>query len=119
MAGHHERERILADRSANGARGFRTADLAGDVRVGRALAHRYAEQRLPHAHLEIGSDHDDAQRAVRPPQLRIEDARRERPGDRRVLGVVRLPPGAGLAGEYGLLLAWTPEGEARKSARRR
>src|SRR6185437_11162478 len=85
MTGHHERHRVLADRGADGARGFRALDAAGDVRIGDRAAHRDLEQRLPYAHLEVGADQHHAQRLVRPPQLAVEDALRERRGTFDVL----------------------------------
>ena len=76
MTGDDERDRIAADRGADGARGRRLADLAGDVGIGGRAADRHGEQRLPHPHLEIRADHHDAERGVGPPQRRIERAAR-------------------------------------------
>ena len=69
-------DRVLADRGADRARGLRRC------RSCRRCPNRWwrwpigmLQQRLPHPHLEVGADQHDAQRPVRPPQLRIEDAR--------------------------------------------
>src|ERR1051326_219490 len=116
MARHHERDRVLADRGADRARGARLAEHCGDLRIAARAAHRDAEQRLPHPEPETGADQHDAQRAIRPPQLRIEDPARERRGCGGVLDVARARPAAAHVVERGLLLARIGERQAGKPA---
>src|SRR5262249_25181082 len=85
---HHERDRVLADRGTDRACRARPAEHGGDLRIGLGASHRNAEQRLPDAELEIRADQHDAQRTVRPPQLRIEDSSCEWRRRRRVLDVL-------------------------------
>src|SRR5258708_1899003 len=92
VAGYDEGNGIPADRSADGARGFRVVNVAGDVGIGHRAPHRDLQQRLPHPHLEIGADHHHAQRLIRPPQFGVEDALRERNGAFMILDVSCVPP---------------------------
>lgn len=83
VARDHEGDRVLADGGADGAGGFGGLQAVGDVGVADGAAHRDLEQGLPHPHLEIGADQDDAQGLVGAPQRLVEDALRQRrgPGD--------------------------------------
>src|SRR5262245_16815561 len=73
MTGHHERDRVAADRGADRARGGGLTQMAGNVAVADRAAHRNPEQRLPHPHLEVGADHDEAYGAVLAPGCGRED----------------------------------------------
>ena len=80
MARHHERQRVLADRRADRARGLGCADFRGEVGVGGRAAEGHGQKRLPHPHLEVGADEHDTQRVVGPPGARLENAARKRGG---------------------------------------
>src|SRR5271170_614461 len=80
MTGDDEGNRVASDRRADGARGRRLAEAASDVGIGRRGAEWHGEKRLPDADLEVGADHDDPQRGVGTPQVRIKGAGGERRG---------------------------------------
>ncbi len=119
MTGHDERDRILAHRGADGARGRWLADSAGDVRIGGRAAHRHAEQRLPDPKLEIRADQDDAQRRVGSPERGIEGAARIRGGQALVLDEPGARPAPRHVGARGLAIPVVDETETRHAARRR
>ena len=98
---------------------LRLADVAGDVGVGGGAAHRDAQQRLPHPHLEVGADQHHAKRPVLAPELLVEDARAERRGARGILDVSRPRPAAAHIGDRGLFLAGVGEREPAEAAIRR
>ena len=116
MARHHERHRVAADGGADGARRLRVSDLVGDVGIADRAAHRDLQQRLPHPHLEIGADQHHAQRLVRPPQPRVEDALREVGGAVVVLDIGRVRPAPLHVGKRRRLLAGIGEGKPRQPA---
>ena len=118
VARHHEADRVLADRGADRARGLRRAGLGGEIGIGGEPAHRDREQLLPHAHFEIGADQHHAQRLLRAPQRRIEDAPRGGGGGREVLDVARLRPARAHVLERRAFLAGVGEREAGQPARR-
>src|SRR5262249_21751160 len=60
VAWHDEGDRVASDRGADGACRRRLAEMSGDIGIGRGLAHRNAQERFPHADLEIGADKDNA-----------------------------------------------------------
>ena len=116
VARHHEGERILADRSAHGARGLARPELRGDGGISHRPAQRNFEQGLPHPHFKIGADEHDAQRPVGAPQAGVEDACCERRRAGAVFHDIGHRPAASHVGERGLFLAGIGESEPRKSA---
>ena len=119
MTGHDERDRIFADRGADGARGRRLADFASDVRIGGRAAHRHAEQRLPDPKLEIRADQDDAQRRVVSPEGGIEGAACIRGRQALVFDQAGAGPAPRHVGERRFAVPVVDETETRHAARRR
>ena len=103
---------MAPDRRADRARGRRRADPGGNVRIGHGASDRDLEQRLPHPHLEVGSDQDDAQGSLRAPLRRIENALRNGRGGGGVGDVAGARPAAGHVGKRRLFRAGIAEGKA-------
>src|SRR5437870_2947914 len=71
VAGHHDRDRVLAERVADRARSGWLADLAGDPAVGAPAAARHARGRLQHRAGER-RDRAEVDRQLEPPAAACE-----------------------------------------------